>query len=81
MDAHINIPSTVTDIGKCAFFSCRQLIYVELLEGLERIGTCAFRNFKSLRRISIPSTVKRIGTKAFDGCNQLRNVELYEGLE
>ncbi len=77
----INIPSTVKEIGICAFKDCTQLINVDLCEGLESIEYRAFRWCTSLTSIRIPSTVKEIGEKAFSGCSQLINVELCEGLE
>ena len=49
---------------------------VELCEGLEEIGRCAFYACKSLKRIKIPSTVKVIGADVFKNCDQLAEVEL-----
>ncbi len=78
---HVKVDPSIKVIGPQAFDCCRQLVNVELCEGLEYIDWMAFVNCTSLVSIIIPSTVKVIGERAFQGCNQLVNVELNEGLE
>ncbi len=77
---HVKVPS-------CKFLSERayrgntQIVHIRLCEGLESLGSKAFRDCSSLKRIDIPSTVKVVGEYAFRGCKQLRVVELRKGLE
>lgn len=78
---HISIPSTVKEIGRCAFLSCTQLVNVELREGLERIHEWAFRECSSLERIIIPSTVNNIHKDAFRDCSGLVSIEFCEEME
>ena len=47
----ITLPSTVTEIGKCAFYGCRNLREVTLNEGLEKIDDRAFIKCSSLESI------------------------------
>ena len=78
---HAKMDPTVKGIRRGAFKDRKQLIEVELNEGLEWIDEGAFHNCYSLTSICIPSTVQVIGWGAFKNCHQLRNVELSEGLE
>jgi hypothetical protein len=75
------VDPAVKEIDLIAFMGCRQLIKVELNEGLESIDGGAFLLCGSLMSINIPATVKKIGNAAFFGCSQLISVELNEGLE
>ena len=77
----ISIPSSVRDIGLCAFIGCTQLMNVELMEGLRCIIAGAFGFCTSLESISIPSSVRDIGPCALNGCTQLMYVELCDGME
>ena len=78
---HLRIDPSVKVIGPHAFEDCKQLVVVELCEGLGHIGQNAFCICISLKRLKVPSTVKVIGYDAFHGCKQLEEVELCEGLE
>ena len=70
----IILPSTVTEIGYCAFNNCINLREVLLNEGLKRIGQSAFFGCRSLSSITLPSTVTEIGNGAFSSCINLREV-------
>ena len=77
----ITIPSTVTDIGNCAFGECKSLREVVLNDGLEKIGNSAFRLCTSLESITIPSSVNNVNQGAFLECHKLKEVVLNNGLE
>lgn len=83
-DAHhhgIVIPPAVMAIMGAAFYSCSQLSFVILGEGLEVIGEAVFCGCTSLHEIIIPLAVKAITEEAFACCSQLVSVILGEGLE
>ena len=64
----VYIPSSVTVIGKFAFYNCTELTEITLMEGLTSIGADAFwRAFKNTGSINIviPNTVTNIGAGAF----------------
>ena len=44
----INIPGTVTKIGKCAFFKCKKLKVLKLSNNVRNIGYMAFANCENL---------------------------------
>ena len=77
----VSVHPSVTVIHAGAFQDTRKLEEVELCEGLFEIGTGAFNNCISLKRIKIPSTVTLIGDSAFGSCHRLEQIELQEGIE
>ncbi|EJK59225.1 hypothetical protein THAOC_20582, partial [Thalassiosira oceanica] len=74
------IPSTVTKLGDCAFWGCRNLAKVQFEEGtLEFIEGGAFCCCK--RQVTVPSSVIMLGEEAFWDCSNLAEVQLNEGLK
>jgi hypothetical protein len=78
---HVRVDPSVIEIGMYAFQNCRQLLSVELCEGLEHIWSFAFESCTSLEQIIMTPNVKDIGSGAFQNCRQLMILELCEGLE
>ena len=76
----ISLPSTLKEIGKCAFGGCKSLSSVEIPEDVTKIGEYAFTRCSALKSISLPSTLKEIGFDAFGGCTSLSSVEIPEGV-
>ncbi len=63
------LPSTVTEIGVCAFYRCKKLKKINLPSNLKKIGASAFGTCISLDTITIPSKIKTIERGTFNGCN------------
>lgn len=63
----IVLPPKVIEIESRAFSRCKNLRYVELNEGLEKIGWYSFEGTKILR-IELPASIKNIGNFAFPKC-------------
>ena len=61
----ILIPSTVTEIGDCAFANCTSLTSVTIPDSVTAIGDSAFRGCTSLKSLTIPDSVTSIGDNAF----------------
>jgi hypothetical protein len=79
--ASVNIPSTVTEIGDCAFCGTVNLTSVSFSPGsnLESIGEDAFYGANSLTSIRIPNTVTSIGAGAFEEAYDLTTVTFEPG--
>ena len=74
------MPSTVTNIGKYAFYNCKALTSIILPSSLGAIGVSAFYNCDALTSVTIPNSVKSIGGSAFNGCDALKTINLGTGL-
>lgn len=75
----IEVPEGTIEIGDYAFQGS-QAASVRLPEGLERIGTSAFRSASNLTSIEFPQSLKSIGREAFY-FSGLARIELNEGLQ
>lgn len=70
----VNIPSSVTSIGRNAFAYCHYLESVTIPSSVTNIGESAFEDCRSLTTISIPSSVTSIGKRAFMDCYGLTSM-------
>ena len=52
--------------------------YVDLNEGLKRIGVCAFGNCETISCVDIPASVDSIGYLAFMNCSSLNTLNMQE---
>lgn len=82
----IVIPSEIDGIpvkyiAKGAFKEHKNLIEVEIKEGITTIGKSAFERVLNLQKITFPHSLKIIEDDAFIGCKKLINVVTQEGLE
>ncbi|GMI07988.1 hypothetical protein TrLO_g95 [Triparma laevis f. longispina] len=66
----------ITKIGRYACYDARNLVVVNIPEGVESIGQCAFSYCSSLTTVSFPTTLASIGQTAFCFCSSLYNVDL-----
>lgn len=65
----VSLPSTVTEIGDCAFAYCESLEKINLSESVETIGYSAFESCKSLTDVTFPKSLKAICDAAFYSCS------------
>lgn len=70
------IPSSVTSIGKKAFYYCRSLSSMTIPWGVRIIGEQAFELCEDLTSINIPSSVTSISRYAFTGCSRLKSITI-----
>lgn len=77
----IQLPSTVTHIGREAFCECGWLRSIRLPKDLVFIGDGAFLKCFELRSLSCPAGLVAIGDGAFEECFSLSNVRLNKGLK
>ena len=72
----IEIPATVTKIGRGAFYGCSSLTTIVIPATVTMIGSYVFYGCSSLTTIGIPATVTMIGDYVFYGCSSLLPPEL-----
>ena len=71
-----DMPDSVTDIGRYAFWGCRNLEDVMVSSGLKTIPEYAFSNCNGLETVFIDTPVNSIAMKAFENCTQLMQVTI-----
>ena len=67
----VDIPNTVTTIGRSAFHGCMSLTSIELPANLTTIDEWAFSGCTSLTSIEFPASLTKICYEAFFGCTGL----------
>ena len=76
----LNIPSSVTSIGKSTFEGCSSLTSVTIPEGVTSIGNYAFKGCAGLTAVTIPESVTSIGSGTFWNCSNLTSVTIPNGV-
>lgn len=78
--ASIDLPESVTKIGKYAFYACSNFENVEsLLRNIKQIGHGAFYK-TNISSVDFPEGVEYIGERAFAACTNLRRFTLPSSL-
>lgn len=78
---HIELPSSLKEIGEGVFESFSLIGDTELPVGLECIGASAFENCSNLWFEDLPESMVRIGDRAFSNCPKLTQITLGESIE
>ena len=73
---NIEIPNSVTSIGKSAFEGCKALTSIEIPNSVTSIGEWAFDGCEALTSIEIPNSVTSIGDQAFAWCKALTSIHI-----
>ncbi|MFR5876178.1 MAG: leucine-rich repeat domain-containing protein [Eubacterium sp.] len=68
------IPSSITNIGECAFDNCESLTNITIPNSVTSIAASAFRYCRSLKSIKIPNSVTTIDDGAFYECTSLTSI-------
>ena len=76
----IQLPKTITIIGKGAFEGCLGLTSINLPEGITEIPERAFYNCSGLTSLTIPKGMTSIGDLAFGGCSGLTSLIIPESV-
>ena len=76
----INLPDTVTEIGKYAFADCSSATTLKLPANIETLGDYAFAATDSLKSVEFPASLRTTGqyTFAYSG---VESVKFNEGIE
>ena len=76
----LQLPGTVTKIGKCAFWYA-SVPGLTVPDNVACIGEGAFAHCYDLTDVTIPASCDTIGDAAFFGCENLASVQLSEGVK
>ena len=63
----VALPSTIKDIGICAFNGCTKLQEINISDSIEFIEDGAFRYCESLKQVHLPSNLKILSPELFYG--------------
>ncbi len=74
----LNIPNSVTSIGKSAFTNCTDLRSVTIGEGVIKMEDSAFSGCTGLKSATIYA--QNIGNEAFKNCTELQTLTLGKGI-
>ena len=77
----VNLPPSVTFIGKEAFNGCKDLKYLTLSKRIGAINDYAFQDCDSLYNITLPDSLWFIGLRAFANCSHIQTLTLPENVE
>ena len=78
----ISIPSSVSEIGKEAFYKCSNLENITFGEesNLTIIGNYSFSNCNNLETIELPPQLKEISSHSFEGCDKLKSITILSNI-
>jgi len=75
------IPSSVTEIGRKAFYCCERLESIEIPNSVTKIyGGELFSGCKSLKSFTLPNCMTRIEEYDFRGCSNLEKLIIHENI-
>ena len=76
----INLPDSLTYIGKEAFSDCGALTNISIGNKVTYIDYMTFRNCSSLEEVILPNSITSIGYCAFGGCSALKSINIPSGV-
>ena len=72
----VNIPNTVTSIGRGAFRDCTALKKIYIPNSVTALGAYAFWHCGSLAEVNIPDGIETIDEGVFDQCRSLAHIDI-----
>lgn len=70
------VPATTARIGEAAFYGCKNLVSINLPNGLTSIGRWAFLDCAGLATVTLPTSMTAIETGVFENCTNLALIEI-----
>lgn len=77
----IDIPASVTEIGKMAFYGCNSFTAMDLPDNLQSLGENAFYGCENLESVNIGKSLSEMGIAPYAGCGKLVHVTIDEANE
>ena len=72
----INIPNSITSIGRYAFCKCSKLTSINIPNSITSISDGVFAGCEGSTSITIPNSVTSIGSAAFMNCSSLKSINI-----
>ena len=72
----LSIPSEVTTIKDYAFYNCKGVTNIDIIDGIKGIGNSAFYGCNNLETLYISNTIESIGDYAFAYCNDILDIKI-----
>ena len=72
----VNIPNTITSIGREAFSNCTVLKKIDIPNSVTSIGAYAFWHCGSLAEVNIPDDIETIDEGVFCECSSLAHIDI-----
>ena len=72
----INIPETVTSIGKYTFYQCKSITSLSIPSSVTSIGSSAFEDCTGLKSVTLSKGLTSIGGSSFEGCKGLTSITI-----
>ncbi len=76
----VQIPESLTEIGKYAFKGCKELQIFDVPDGVIEIGDYAFMDCTNLKTIDLADSISVIGKNVFQNCENLETIVLPNSL-
>ncbi|MBR6981585.1 MAG: leucine-rich repeat protein [Prevotella sp.] len=70
------IPSSVTEIARCAFYGCSKLTSITVPPTVQHMGEGAFRACILLTEVNIPDGITRLENSVFRGCSSIKHLTI-----
>lgn len=75
------LPGSLRELGEGAFQLNEKLVYLEIADGLTKIGRVAFGHCSALGNVILPETLEYIEFGAFRSCTSLESIDLPDRLK
>ena len=72
----LSIPSEVTTIKDYAFYNCKGVTNIDIIDGIKGIGNSAFYGCSDLETLYISNTIENIDDYAFAECNNILDIKI-----
>ena len=79
-DEHVNIPSFIKKIGRCAFVENKAVVSVDIPNSVIAIDEGAFKDCTGLTSVTFPAGVCVIDKSAFEGCGNLKPITVQDSM-
>jgi hypothetical protein len=70
----INMPDSITKMGKFVFWGCTNLTQVTMSDNIESMGINCFYDCTKLNKVNIPSKLTYLTSATFASCPQLKEI-------